>query len=70
MYCQFMLSSLTCSTNHADIKDIIGRTAADLAREYEYGTLADYIEEFQPGPISELAISCCIYIVYSHAVNV
>ena len=56
MYCQFMLS---CSTNHADIKNSSGRTAADMARQCMYLALANYLEGFQPGPIGELAISCC-----------
>ncbi|XP_064387531.1 uncharacterized protein LOC135335855 isoform X9 [Halichondria panicea] len=38
-----------------DIKDIIERTAADLAREYGYDALADYVEGFQPGPRDPLS---------------
>ncbi len=55
MYCQFMLSS--CLTNHADIKDLWGRTAIDMAREYRHHALANYVEVFQPGPRGVLTIS-------------
>ncbi len=50
----------SCSTNHADIKNKRGQTAADLARVFnKYSTLADYVEAFQPGTRGELVISCC-----------
>ncbi len=54
-----MLNS--CSTNHADIKDSNGRTAADVAREHGYHALARDVEAFQPGPRGELAINCWMY---------
>ena len=56
MYCQFMCS---CSTNHVDIENIGGQTAADMARGEGHHALADYVEGFQPGPRGELTISCC-----------
>ncbi len=42
---------------HADIKEMYGRTAADVAREWGHHALADYVEVFQPEPRGELAIS-------------
>ncbi len=49
-----MLSS--CLTNHADIKDLWGRTAVDMAREYRHHALANYVEVFQPRPRGVLPI--------------
>ncbi len=48
-----MLSSY--STNHADIKDSDGQTAADVARGQWNYALARDVEAFQPGPRGELA---------------
>ncbi len=56
---------LSCSTNHADIKESSGRTAADVARQYKYLALADYVEASQPGTRGELAISYCTHAVVS-----
>ncbi len=50
-----------CSTNHADIKNSYGRTAADVARVGGHSALARDVEAFQPGPRGELAISCWTY---------
>ena len=49
----------SCSTNHADIKDSGGRTAADVARGEGNSALADYVEGFQPGPRGELPPAAC-----------
>ncbi len=62
MYCQFMCS---CSTNHVDIVNKWGETAADKARGEVYHALADYVEGFQPGPRGELTINCMLYTVVS-----
>ncbi len=48
-------------TNHADIKDQWGQTAAYVARREGYRALARDVEAIQPGPRGELVISCWTY---------
>ena len=45
---------------HTDIKDSDGRTAATYSVHL---TLADYVEEFQPGPRGELSRYLVSYMV-------
>ncbi len=49
-----IILSVHAQPNHADIKTSWGWTAADVARRWGHCALADYVEEFQPGPRGEL----------------
>ena len=50
---------------HAGIKDIGGCIAAVVARQWGNLALADYVDQFQPRPRGELAISFCTRYRYS-----